>query len=110
MKNYSYEIEVIIRRIEEEKPNSLIGRKYYPVDNSYIKHILGEKVEGWIDLVGCMGNSQRETIIVSEPYEDKCECKHMDNKWFNEIYTFINVLYQNTIYRVLYFEHGLKKR
>jgi hypothetical protein len=65
------------KRIEDEFPSvfpkGFIGRKGYPVDNSYCIHaVTGQRYEG----VGPAGNyctQAREVTIISEPYEAMTE-------------------------------------
>ena len=72
----------------------LIGKKYYPRDNSYIKDFQGK----WYPLI------RQECEIISLPFKEKTyEWPDKDDKEM----TFVLVKYNNKVYRVLFEEWAL---
>ena len=70
----------------DQTVSSIIGKKYYPKDNSYIE----DKNGNWKSLFG------KETVVCSLPYVAK-----PDN---GKEHTFVNVMYQGNVYRTLFEE------
>lgn len=81
---------------------SLIGKKYYPCDNSYCVNLTSSAVYPYKNntkarLAGTQtGEKVKECIIVSEPF--KCIISNLKT----EKYTMILVEYNNETYSVLY--------
>lgn len=72
---------------------SLVGKRYTPGDNSYIVNIKNKYSDQHISLFDL------ETIIISEPYEERVTSCFVKGGYMR---TFVNVLYNGEIYRVLY--------
>ena len=72
----------------------LIGKPYWPKDNSFITGLHGET---WVDLY------HKECEIVSVPFTDVT-----DDDDFEKEYTFILVKHNGKYYRVLFEEWGLR--
>ena len=91
---------------------SLIGRKYYPFDNSYCVNLTQSSNYPYsnkrnVYLAGTLlGDPVKECIIVSEPF--KCKVKSCVG---NEIYEhdMIMVNYNNHTYSVMFHKQGLTK-
>lgn len=75
--------------------NSLIGKRYTPGDNSYIKPINNIESRNHYNLFG------KETIIISEIYPDKVESSLIIGQK-SKFYDFVNVNYGGTEYRVMW--------
>ena len=70
----------------DQTVSSIIGKKYYPKDNSYIE----DKNGNWKSLIG------KETVVCSLPYVAKTDT--------GKEKTFVNVMYQGNVYRTLFEE------
>ena len=70
----------------KESLYSIIGKKYYPKDNSYIEDKNGK----WKSLIG------KETVVCSLPYVEKTDT--------GKEHTFIKVMYEGNVYRTLFEE------
>ena len=70
----------------DQSVSTMIGKKYYPKDNSYIE----DRDGNWESLVG------KETVVCSLPYADKTDT--------GDVRIFVNVRYQGNIYRTLFEE------
>jgi hypothetical protein len=70
----------------DQTVSSIIGKKYYPRDNSYIE----DKNGNWKSLIG------KETVVCSLPYVAKTDT--------GKEHTFVNVMYQGNVYRTLFEE------
>ena len=78
------------------KMSDLIGRKYWPRDNSYILDFEGN----WKSLI------RQECEIVSVPFKEKTYDKYF-SKTGDQERTFILVKYEDKVYRVLFEEWAL---
>ena len=70
----------------DQSVSTMIGKKYYPKDNSFIE----DRDGNWVSLIG------KETVVCSLPYFDKTDT--------GDVRTFINVRYQGNLYRTLFEE------
>ena len=70
----------------DQSVSTMIGKKYYPKDNSFIE----DRDGNWESLIG------KETVVCSLPYVDKTDT--------GDQRTFINVRYQGNLYRTLFEE------
>jgi len=92
------------------KPKSIIGRKYYPYDNSYTVNLTSSSNYPCINdqsnyLAGnLMGALVKECIIVSEPFN--CIVKGFMGK--TKVIEMILVTYNNCTYSVMYHENAIK--
>lgn len=83
----------LIKGTEHPSPTDLISRKYWPRDNSYIKDSQGN----WHSLI------RKECRIISVPFKEKT----YEYPVANEERTFIMVMYEGKVYRVLFEEWAL---
>lgn len=106
---------LIIEICETEKENrenitgkkSLIGKIYIPNDNSYVVNLSDNKEEYEAQLGGDQcGNVPKCCLIISEPYIKQQMVGIL--RPHLESYKFINVVYNNKVYRVLFDERGVK--
>jgi hypothetical protein len=88
-----------------EAQKSIIGKKFYPVNNSYSSIISKDKAKERFYLAGTVTTTPVLVEAVSEPYEESIENIVGEQK----TYTFINVSFEGNIYRILYIE-GIKDR
>ncbi len=87
------------------KEESVIGKRYLPNDNSYA--ICLENGEcSCVVLSGGIYN--KECIIISEPYRSKSKDKGY-NPRPNDEHNFVNVLYKNNTYMVLFNKHNVNR-
>jgi len=84
----------VIKGTEHPSPTDLIGRQYWPRDNSYIKDTQGN----WYSLI------RSKCRIISVPFKEKTYEYPVDEDTER---TFIMVMYNNKIYRVLFEEWAL---
>ena len=88
------QIRTLLNQLES-LPDSIIGKNYYPSDNSYVICLETQKEPVGYYLAGTQtGHSAKLCKIISEPYSAK--------NVFGNTCTFVNVLYNKNTYRVLY--------
>lgn len=85
----------IIKGTEHPSPTDLISRKYWPRDNSYIKDSQGK----WHSLI------RKECRIISVPFKEKTYDEYPVDE--DKEMTFIMVMYEGKVYRVLFEEWAL---
>lgn len=81
---------------------SIIGKKYVAIDNSYSLNLTDQKREHY--LAGTGFDNPKEAIIVSEPYKQDVECIVSGIK----SYDFINVKYEQDTIRVMYHKQAVE--
>lgn len=81
---------------------SIIGKKYIAIDNSYSLNLTNQKRD--YRLAGTGNDNPKEAIIISEPYKQDVECIVSGIK----SYDFINVKYEQDTIRVLYHEQAVE--
>lgn len=82
---------------------NIIGKIYRPSDNSYIKCLETGKIKDvYLAGTAMRGDDPKPCLIISNPYEEAIE---FIGKFIK--YEFINVLYQDNTYRVLWNEKNV---
>lgn len=86
--------QILEKRFPEAfKPETIVGLKYRVIDCSYAKCLGGKNVGNKYDSSTEM--YLNKTVIISEPYKDTINVN---------TYDFVNVLYNQSIYKVLFWE------
>lgn len=80
---------------------SIIGKKYIAVDNSYSLNLTNQRREHW--LAGTVNDNPKEAIVISEPYKQNVECVVSGIK----SYEFVNVEYEGDTIKVMYHEKAV---